>query len=550
MSTIVDYECNSSTLEKISEWNYGINWPVVYIYYNNKKAYVGETLDASRRFEQHLQEPQFDDFSNICIITNKTFNKSVILDLESYLIRYISADGSKQLINGNAGVSDHNYFYKEAYEDDFVEIWNALLERGIVSKSISAIENSELFKYSPYKSLNSEQQKAAYNILNLIYKMNDATSQSLIEVSGGAGTGKTILAVYIIKLLVDINNNKEVWKSIDDKSEANLIERISKDLSGIRSIGFVVPMIELRNTMKKIFDSIEGLSSKMVYAPEEVALHSYFDILVCDEAHRLYQNKHLPQGATNHFKRINQALMGDGYQNNENDLTELDWIIRSSRLQLLFYDSRQAIRTPDISKEKFESICRPRLYKYIELYSQMRCKGGNGYYEYVRKVLESTNLSKNEYLPISDYKIQIVDQIDELIEFIEYQNREGNGLCKVIAGPGWNIKEDICIEDKVFHWAGSSLENDIIYSIHKTQGFDLNYAGVIFGREVSYDSESGRIEVVKSCLKDNYTKSNGDEMMRKYVIDIYLTLMTRGIYGTYLYVMDEELKEYLKKFFA
>ena len=89
-------------------------------------------------------------------------------------------------------------------------------------------------------------------------------------------------------------------------------------------------------------------------------------------------------------------------------------------------------------------------------------------------------------------------------------------------------------------------DNDIIYSIHKTQGFDLNYAGVIFGREVSYDSESGRIEVVKSCLKDNYTKSNGDEMMRKYVIDIYLTLMTRGIYGTYLYVMDEELKEIKK----
>lgn len=76
--------------------------------------YVGETLDAVRRTEQHLQEIEFNDFTDICLISNKTFNKSVVLDLESFLIKYMGSEGSRKLVNGNAGVVNHNYFYKEA----------------------------------------------------------------------------------------------------------------------------------------------------------------------------------------------------------------------------------------------------------------------------------------------------------------------------------------------------------------------------------------------------------------------------------------------------
>ena len=550
MANIVDYAYDDKIIENISAWNYGTNWPVVYIYYNKSKAYVGETLDAVRRTEQHKAEKQFDGFTNVCLITNKTFNKSVILDLEAFLIKYVSADGSKKLINGNAGVVDHNYFYKEAYEDDFKEIWSVLIEKGIVSKSITDIENSELFKYSPYKTLNSEQQKTAYEILQLVYEMNNATSKSLVEVTGGAGTGKTILAVYIVKLLADIRAQKAVWKTVDDQQEADLLENIAKKISGIHKIGFVVPMIELRNTMKTIFNSIEGLSSKMIYAPEEVANEGHFDILVVDEAHRLYQNKHLPQGATGKFKRINMKLMGEDYKNAPSDLTELDWIIKSIRIQVLFYDSKQAIRTPDIDKDRFASICAPHLFKYVELFSQMRCKGGNGYYEYVKKILEGEGLTARDYKEIKDYKVMVRNDFSELVAFVEKQNREGEGLCKIVAGPAWNINEDIIIEGHTYHWAGASGMDDIIYSIHKTQGFDLNYAVVVFGREVYFDKETKRIEINKKNLKDNHTKSSGDEKMRDYVLDIYLTLMTRGIYGTYIYAMDPGLREYLKTFFA
>ena len=36
--------------------------------------------------------------------------------------------------------------------------------------------------------------------------------------------------------------------------------------------------------------------------------------------------------------------------------------------------------------------------------------------------------------------------------------------------------------------------------------------------------------------------------MRQYLLNIYLTLMTRGINGTYVYAVDDNLREYLKNF--
>lgn len=549
MSSIVNFSYDINGIKDIADWGFGKNWPIVYIIYNDVKAYVGETLDAVRRTEQHLQEPEFNEFSSICLISNKTFNKSVILDLESFLIKYMSADGTKELTNGNAGVVDHNYFYKEAYVDDFKEIWNALMQMGLVQKSIIDIENSELFKYSPYKTLNTEQQKAAYDILKRLYQINDASTKSIITVVGGAGTGKTILAVYLVKLLTDIMANKKVWNTIEDSEDAFFIQKMSRECSGIRKIGFVVPMVELRNTMKTIFKSIDGLSESMVLAPEDVVKVQY-DVLIVDEAHRLYRRKNLPGPRLfSKFDLINENLMGESFTRTESDLTELDWIIKSSRLQILFYDEFQTIRVTDIGRRRFDSICRPHLYKYIELFSQMRCKGGNGYYEYIRNVMEKPDLDIHEYKKIENYELKVFDNVADLFSIINKKDKADN-LCKVVTGPGWSMKDDIVIEDKKYHWASGKEDSyeDVIFSIHKIQGFDLNYAGVIFGKEIYYDEESKCIAINKEELRDNFTKSNGSENMRRYILNIYITLMTRGINGTYIYAVDERLRAYFRKF--
>lgn len=551
MLSVVDYTYDKQGVTEMEVWGFCSNWPVTYVIYNDTHAYVGETLDAVRRTEQHLMEESFCQFTRICLISDRTFNKSVILDLESFLIKYMSADGTRELTNGNLGIVDHDYFYREAYEDEFHEVWNRLVELGLVSRSLIDIENSELFKYSPYKTLNSEQQRAAYEILEHLHRMNNPSKESMIIVNGGAGTGKTILAVYVLKLLVDMTSGSLFWSSIEDSGDIRQLQRICVGLESIKKIGFVVPMKQLRETMKDIFKSVDGLSEEMILAPKKV-IEEYYDLLIVDEAHRLYRRHHLPgSNTTPVFDRINQQLMGDAFTKSENDLTELDWIIRSSRLQVLFYDEDQFIRAADIGRSRFESICAPKLSTSIRLTSQMRCHGGNGYYDYICKLLRGANVGSHDYRKIDNYKLRVYDSADELYTAIEYMgSTHDRDLCRVTAGPGWTLNEDIVIDGSTYHWAGSKKGNSgrVLYSIHKTQGFDLSYAGVIFGKEIYYDEERGEVAVNKRELKDKFTKSKGDEEMRNFILNIYVTLMTRGIDGTFVYAMDERLREYLRRF--
>jgi hypothetical protein len=103
-----------------------------------------------------------------------------------------------------------------------------LIERKIVSKSLAEIENSELFKYSPYKALNDEQYKSVLEILTCINKSDG----NAIFVSGGAGTGKTILASYLMKLLKsDVIDNEDIELNEDDLHEINLIKDFQKKIS-------------------------------------------------------------------------------------------------------------------------------------------------------------------------------------------------------------------------------------------------------------------------------------------------------------------------------
>ena len=100
-------------------------------------------------------------------------------------------------------------------------------------------------------------------------------------------------------------------------------------------------------------------------------------------------------------------------------------------------------------------------------------------------------------------------------------------------------------------WISSENSANEVGCIHTVQGYDLNYAGVIFGPEIGYDTDHHRIVIDKSKYFDRTGKTalESDEQLREYILNIYLTLMTRGIRGTFLYVCDEKLREFLRGYF-
>ena len=86
--------------------------------------------------------------------------------------------------------------------------------------------------------------------------------------------------------------------------------------------------------------------------------------------------------------------------------------------------------------------------------------------------------------------------------------------------------------------------------IHTTQGYDLNYAGVIFGNEIGYDPEKEELVIKHENYHDRNGKQSIDDPaeLKSYILNIYKTILLRGIRGTYVYACDEHLRAYLKKY--
>lgn len=383
MTEIRTLKFDKNVPEKLKKIKYGSNWPVVYIINNKTEAYVGETTDASIRSNQHLANKLRRGLSNINIIGDETFNKSSILDLESFLIKYMSADNKFLLQNGNGGLQNHDYYQRKMYEDKFREIWIQLKTKGLVKNDLRMIENTDLFKYSPYKSLTVDQYMIVNSILadlaNFVNKKEPAT----FLVEGGAGTGKTILGIYILKLLMQAKDEKTI-EIEEDQVEQNLSEilKINDAIDDLK-IGLVIPMDNLRTTLRKVFKHIKGLNSKMVLSPHDIGKSDeIYDLLIVDEAHRLRRRKNLTQYGTFDENNRKMALGKEG--------TELDWILKKSKYQIFFYDEGQSIKPTDIKKEKFCELMQKKNFRTYRLTTQLRCMaGGEEYVDYVKSIFSN-----------------------------------------------------------------------------------------------------------------------------------------------------------------
>ena len=252
------YDFNKESLEKIKQNIWVKNqWPLVYFIQNeyNKIAYVGESTNAGSRIKNHLATPKkADAFNKISIIGSDKFNKSATLDIESNLIQYINAEGTYLLQNGNYGLINHSYYQQDLYKDLFKEIWKKLIAKKIVSKSLAEIANTELFKYSPYKALNEDQYNSVLEILDGL----TVRSSNRIFVKGSAGTGKTILATYLMKLLVSkVEDDIQEEYNEDELREIRYIRSFQEKYPNAK-IGLVIAMTSLRETLQDVFRSTQG----------------------------------------------------------------------------------------------------------------------------------------------------------------------------------------------------------------------------------------------------------------------------------------------------
>lgn len=518
------------------------DWPMVYILANENEAYVGQTTSVIRRMGQHGANPEKADFTTANLIFNAEANMSVVTDYESQLIQYMSADGKYVLTNKNGGIVNSNYYSKAEYDEMFKDLWSELRNMELADHSIDEIEESEVFKYSPYKSLSEDQRAALERIVAAI--VSDGEKRPIV-VQGMPGTGKTVLAIYLLKALKD-----------DERFQG-------------MSIKIVEPVTSLRETLRHALKGIRNLSKDDVIGPSELANPRYaassgekpFDILLVDEAHRLKQRKNIVS-----YKAFDDATEALGFER-KGPANQLDWVLRQSRIPILFYDANQVVGPSGISPSIIESRIAESCANPISLDSQMRVKGGKAYLDYVAGILRGDEPAPRAF---DGYELVLHEDFRGFYDSFE-RRLQSHELTRMVAGYAWKwrTKKDRSADaydmeiDGVkvrwncttSNWVGRGFGDPQVARemgvIHTIQGYDLSYAYVVMGNDIVFDEATGRITVDPSSYYDVNGKKNAtDEELEAYIKNIYYVLMTRGVYGTHLYVCNPALRRHLARFLS
>lgn len=522
------------------------DWPMVYVLANASEAYVGQTTSVVNRMNQHGANPEKAAFTTCNLIYNEEFNHSVLDHYEHWLIEYMNADGKYKLTNKNSGLTDYEYFGKAEYSEMFKELWDSLREYELIEKSLDELADTEVFKYSPFKALNPEQDFALKEIIREIE--NVKTNPKPIVVEGMPGTGKTVLAIYLLKAIKD----NPIFEGLNVK----LLE----------------PIPALKKTLQDALKGVLNLSSKDVIGPSDLVKPEYgfegfgkkgIDILLVDEAHKLKRYRNIVNRGQ--FKEACSKLGLDF-----KTATQLDWALACSRIPILFFDPLQVIGPSGLGLEDMKRILGPVMDKPLKLESQMRVKGGKSYLDHIESVLHG---SAYEKFHSDDYEFVIHDDFHEFRSSFEEKLNE-HSLTRMAAGFAWpwatkNKPQDqypdsfdIEIEGiklrwnlKPDNWVGIGLERPEVARevgcIHSLQGYDLSYAYVIIGPDFVLGPNG-----IPVANKDSYFDKNGKNGIEKkeeldsYIRNIYYVLLSRGIYGTHIYVCDKVLRDYIKQYFA
>lgn len=347
-----------------------------------------------------------------------------------------------------------------------------------------------------------------------------------IIIQGGPGTGKSVLAINLLKEFITKGLNASYCTKNSAPREAYQRLLTQSDLRAQVNI-------------KQLFRSPFGLSN---------VASNFYDCLIVDETHRLVAK-----------------MYGDW--NGENQVKEC---INASLFTIFLLDEDQQITTKDIGSiteiQKWAGTFNSHITMNDNtvLRSQFRCNGSDQYLQFVDSILqigEMVDIVKSEM----NFDFRVFDDPNELRDALRELNQVNN-KARMVAGYcyDWDVKNhrgdyDIYLKndfkaqwnlatDKI--WAINPKSFEQVGCIHTAQGLEFDYVGVLIGKDLRYDHESGRVVTDRSKISRD-DKSSGirtarDEVAERLIKNTYKTLMTRGQKGCFLYCEDEELAKYIR----
>ncbi len=415
---------------------------------------------------------------------------------------------------------------KEGDENEILyEIDNGRIKpsKSLQDAIVSMLENNPEF------TLIDDQKVVFERIMELARLCNKDGRKRTAIVKGGPGTGKTVIAINLLARLTQ----KGMFAQYCSKNSAPRTV-YKRKLKGHRT----------RSCIDNMFKS----SGAYVDVPKDAV-----DVILADEAHRLNEKS--------------------GRYSNRG-MNQIHEIIHASKLSVFFIDESQRVTVKDIGSvseiRRWASANNAEPYE-MELASQFRCNGSDGYLAWLDNVLEIRQTA-NYDLEGTNYDFTVVDSPQELRDKVVEHNAV-SGKARVLAGYCWNWPtagransdvHDIVIDDFEMSW---NLAGDEAFAIsptsineagciHTTQGLEFEYVGVIIGDDLRYEDGHIVTDYTKRARTDQSVRGlktmersdpiRASKLADEIIKNTYRTLMTRGMKGCCVYATDPNLETYLK----
>ena len=370
-----------------------------------------------------------------------------------------------------------------------------------------------------------DEQVVAYDkIMKAIKDSEKDEKKHVIIITGGPGTGKSVLAINLLaKCIIDLNLN------------ASYITKNSAPRQCYKNLlagGNAKRMIDLQKAIQSPF-ALPRIPSNSL------------DVGIFDEAHRMQKKPYMYPG---------DDMLQDA--------------INAARISVFFIDEDQRITINDkytvSTIIEYANRQKAVWHRPYELVSQFRCDGSDGYISFLNNLLE-LKPTANTSFEFNKLQVKVFDNPVIMRDELRELNKENNKT-RMIAGYcyDWNVKNkrgdwDIILPygfkakwnlEKDDHWAVNPSSFEEVGCIHTCQGMEFDYVGVIIGKDLFF--KDGHVRTNRACIsKDDKSsgirlKTTSDEDADMLIKRTYKVLLSRGLKGCYIYCEDTPLRNHLK----
>jgi len=523
-------------------------------------VYVGETSNIGQRTRQHLEGDtkiredwkKLKDSPNaeMIVVGDRYFNKSLTLDIENRLMMYLLSVDHIRHLNNRRTNPQRKYFMSGQFDKIFTGVWGALRQKKPELFPIQKdIEDSAIYKASPFHSLNEKQLEGKQQILNRVAhvlgnaRAVDNNDAAVIFIAGQAGTGKTVLLSNVFNDLANskMTSDDSVYLLVNHDQQLIVYQQIAHKLGlDKNNVDVVCKPTHFINEHQK-----PGVPRA--------------DVILVDEAHLLWT-----QGK--------QSYRGDN---------QLDDLLKLAKVVIIVFDKYQILTTKeyldDAAIARLEAQA-SRTGNTITLKNQERMDATSETIEWLHDFALNQKIgaipSDSRYdlkigrTPDAVYqKIKSIDKhkknapasLARMLATFDWTyvqaKRPTDGMWNVQVGDWrlpWNLQLKVPHNKKDLAWAEQPQTIGEVGSTFTIQGFDLNYAGLIIGPSVTY--RDGRVVFNPEASRNKQAK-NRRKWHGKY-IDVTCellrnelnVLLTRGVHGLYIYAVDEQLQQALLSF--